>query len=642
MPNAKEPLTTTKLNTPTTGTFPTVKPLYPDRAAHDAQPYSGDTLTPEALKAVFREPLPIDATLKLEYAQRLLTLALQTRDADAALVLARAMDADPALDAAIAPLLTAALDTQPDAVYAFVRARLAGDDLIPLWLERLHDAGVMALQVAICDGDTETIISWLKLIAREPLTYGLSDVLHHGVLSAEERARHEPDLARVLVILAAKRDPSAVPPLLNDPELLRILPNHLGLALRDYTGDALALFQAHGQEVFTLALARAAHARRPDLFTTEVVETLWSLIGVPNSGADRVLAEWRDGGTVVLDDEAFESLLMLTLRDRREDGWPLFAHQGATRPAFVELLMRALHRSGRTPSEVLTLAAPLIYKGDLTQQGAVDLYIGLLELWHWERVGAPLMAQVARMLYQYPTLVASREVLWHMLETAAETKDEHLTRAAIKRLVTQIETGDDEIALTDDVTRAWTLIAWNPTSRAATLAWWRGFLHDEPLARLQRIDKALDGKRGSDDLHAIVQTVIAFRKMLGKRSPAQFAQEIGICYNVMQNLSEAFDSASRRQIEIDNDTLRAELDAGANEIPMQSRQVLANTLQELAQIVASMGDNRSKPGFVRRGDDIDHQLSTGEQPPHGAVDALKYIAGYLSGAQDRHAEEDDE
>jgi hypothetical protein len=54
-----------------------------------------------------------------------------------------------------------------------------------------------------------------------------------------------------------------------------------------------------------------------------------------------------------------------------------------------------------------------------------------------------------------------------------------------------------------------------------------------------------------------------------------------------------------------------------------------------------MADNRSKASLIRRGDDVDRQLMSGEQQPHSAVDALKWLAGYLGGTQDKPEPDED-
>ena len=101
-------------------------------------------------------------------------------------------------------------------------------------------AALASLRVAILDGDAETAINWLRLVAREPASYDLGEVVHYGILSAQERARSEPDLAQALILLAVKRDQAALEMLLADEALLAAVPNALGVALRNGEGDPLA------------------------------------------------------------------------------------------------------------------------------------------------------------------------------------------------------------------------------------------------------------------------------------------------------------------------------------------------------------------------------------------------------------------
>ena len=80
------------------------------------------------------------------------------------------------------------------------------------------------------------------------------------------------------------------------------------------------------------------------------------------------------------------------------------------------------------------------------------------------------------------------------------------------------------------------------------------------------------------------------------------------------------------------------LGAQEADISPQERQILSNDLKEIAHMVAEMGDNRTRGNLVRRGDDLDRDLMTGEQEPHGAVDVMKWLAGYWSGTQDTEIE----
>ncbi len=97
-----------------------------ERHALDAQIRAGEDVSPEALKAVMKD-IPPEGELKRLYAQRLLEHALDERDTDAAQIVARVMDEDPALDRELYTQLERDLDTRPDAVYSFVRAHLSAN-----------------------------------------------------------------------------------------------------------------------------------------------------------------------------------------------------------------------------------------------------------------------------------------------------------------------------------------------------------------------------------------------------------------------------------------------------------------------------------------------------------------------------------
>jgi hypothetical protein len=77
-----------------------------------------------------------------------------------------------------------------------------------------------------------------------------------------------------------------------------------------------------------------------------------------------------------------------------------------------------------------------------------------------------------------------------------------------------------------------------------------------------------------------------------------------------------------------------------DQITQEERQILANDLRELAGLIANMGDNRTKANLMRRGDDLDRDLMSGEQPPHSAVDAMKWLAGFWGGTQEDDEEEE--
>ncbi|MEO8398088.1 MAG: hypothetical protein ABI700_34155, partial [Chloroflexota bacterium] len=509
------------------------------------------------------------------------------------------------------------------------------------------------LRVAILDGDAETTINWLRLVAREPAGYGLGSVVHYGILAAQERARSEPDLAQALILLAVKRDQAALDILLADDALLMAVPNGLGRALRSGEGDPAFLLQTYGVEVFLVALSRALDAHCPDLFSAATMEQVWTIYsgGATNGNgantsaysAEHVIKAITASAAAWLPSEALEALLSGMLRDKRDDLSHQIMHQVSTRPDFVALIVSSISQSGRGDSESLALIAQMMAVGDLTQQQAVDVYVGLLDAWDWRESDLGIMEQLARSVQQHPNLEIQSEVIWNLLAVAGEMKEDLITRVALRRLTNDLETVEDEELLIEDLQRVLPLIAWDASARAQILAWWRSTVREQTTARLQRIDKALsDGqetKRSLEDLRTVVQAVMAFRRMLGKRSLGQFAEDITTAYAILQGIAESFDPSAKRQAAFDPATIRLEMDARAEELSPHELKILANNFKELAQLISTMADNRSKATLMRRGDDVDRLLMTGETQPHSAVDALKWMAGYLSGTQEKSDED---
>lgn len=614
-----------------------------ERDTLDLRVMAGEYVPPEALKAALSgDSPPGDALLSL-YAERLLMHALDMRDAEAAALVARLMDADPELDERLHRILNDTLHIQPDAVYAFIRARL-NDRPDARWLPRLKVAALYSLRVAINNGSAETIASWLTLVAREPANYDLSDVLHYGILAAQPRAREDGELGRQLISLAVKRASAALDALLDDTDLLAALPDNFGRVLRDGSGDPLVFLQNRGPELFLVAMTRAAGAENGTLFTPAVVGHIWELyIAAPvhtlplHYRPEAIIQQWAERGISFLAPDALERLLTLAVAHKHDDLVLRLVHQPDGPKALLPFLARALESSQRGVGDMLDLISRVVVAGDLTPQQAVSTYITLLNDLEWRKEALPLAQQLARTLQQHPALPVSGEVSWRLVGIAAETRDELTARVAVRRLVAELEAVEDDAQLIEDIRRLGSLVAWSEPTRQTLTQWWRGFVRGEPLARLQRLDKALDGKRGLDDERGILQTLIAIRRMIGQQGQhtlQDFAEQAAAAYAVLEALAESFDSWAKRAISFDAATLRAELEARREEISPQERQILANNLKELAQLISSMGDNRTKAVLMRRGDELDRDLMSGQQPPHGAVDAMKWLAGYWSGMQD--------
>lgn len=575
------------------------------------------------------------------YAKKLLAYALQTRDSEASNLLAGLMDNDRLLDAELEPLLGEAMQDQPDAVYSFIRTHLV-EQCDSCWLSRLKLAALWSLRVAINDADAATIANWLTLIAREPVNYDLGDVLHYGILAAQERARQEPELAKHLVSLAAKRDPASLDILLDDPALLAALPNAFGQLLRDYEGDLLALRQNKGLELFVLGAARATRAAASDILNAEVVTSIWELYvnGQPIGNLpahyqpETIVREWIKKGNRCLKLEALEMLASLILSQRRDEQFLQLMRQPESANALLSHLVLILERSQLTIVDAVNLIGRLTAT-DMIQAGqAVELFVTMLEGLEWRREGLPLLQELAQALKSHPEVELPVEVYWRLMEKATEFKDEQIARVAAKRLTLAQCLVDDEGELLENLRRIADGILWNESARGHLTKWWRAYVREQPVPRLTRLEKSFNGKRGLETERAILQTTLAMRRLLGQRDLREFATAIEAAFSILDALSQSFDPSAKRIIRFDPETAHAELEARDDQLSSQEQHVLANNLKEVARLIAAMGDNRTHANLLKREDDLDREFLTGEEEPHSAVDAMKWMAGYWGGTQD--------
>lgn len=602
---------------------------------------------PQATSELIAALAEVDAgqSVRLGVATKLFDRALNNGEQDAALALAQAMDGDPALEQQINPLFDDALHNQPDTAYRFVRTRLVAKS-DPRWLFRLRQAALAALHVAITDGDPETILNWLTLIAREPMNYDLGEILHHGILAAQTRTHEDPALARGLILLALKRSPAALALLLNDKSLMESLPDEFRRMIDGGDGDLLALLSEHSSDAFLLAAAQAVDHQNASSLTPAVIEQLWHFY-VAGAGAslppqyrpEHVIDTLAETGAAWMSTPAFDRLLALSLRDARDPLFHRFASQLATMQDKAERIATALFRAHRAAPEMAALASALVASGTLQQDELSDLYAALLEQQGWDAASQPIVDQYARLLQQNQSIVLQAETLWHMLNYGLEQESEIATRIAARRLCTVLEKREDDESLIDGVVQLVQQSAWQPQAREMVQTWWRGFARSLPTARLNKLERALEGKRLTDEPRAVLQTILAFRRMLGKRTLKQFADDIHLTFGTLEALSNAFDADGKRQINFDLTVARSELEAQDSSLSPQEQQILARDFKELAELLSLLGDRRTKPSLIRREEEVDRQLIQGEQLPHSAVDVLKWMAGYIGGQQDNERED---
>ena len=482
--------------------------------------------------------------------------ALEQRDAEAAAAIAHELDAQPALAAALQPDFDRALAAQPDALYAFVRARLTEDApaVDPGWQAMLHQAAQAALSIAISEGDPETIGSWLRLIAREPASYGLGEVLQAGLIAALPAAAGDPGLALALLQLALRRDAAALERALADGHLLPLI-----------------------------------------------------------------------------DSEGRTALLATALRDRRDACWLALAAQLCPFPEFSAQLAAAFQRSARPPGDMLALTAQLSASGRLSAQQSLDCDLALIDAQRWSPEVLPLMAQTAR-LVQNPAISVNGLVPWKLLSVAESQRDEMIARCAARRVMAQIEGISDDESLIDALAQLQRALEWSAGASAALGVWWRGFAQTLSSGRLSRLERVLEPQRELGEALAVVRSILAVLRLFARRSPEEMLQAVAGAHALLQTLDEAFAMPGRRD-SYDAGTLHAELDAALAGAAPDAQRLLANSMRALALLIGEMGDARTKTPALRRAEDVDHQLASGELDPHGAVDALKWIAGYLEGSQ---------
>ncbi|MFW5691769.1 MAG: hypothetical protein ACOCX3_00300 [Chloroflexota bacterium] len=616
------------------------------RLAFDSAVMKGEAIPPDALKAVMRGVEPSPALL-LPYAEQLLDVALAERDSEAVGLLSTYMAKHADVDALISQRLEERLTEEPDAVYYFVRTLLSQrEDVEERWLPLLHSAAVVSLSIVLQQqADAETVMTWLKLIAREPVAYQLSSVLRNGMMAAKTLAHEDGMLGRRLFVFASKRMPDLLPTMLNDQQMMAVMEEPIGPALRTFAPESVNAAIETGREVSLVLLSRAVDEAPQDpnaaqVFTPSRMDYLWGLRTMeqfpnlaesmqPAAIIDRLITE----GAAWLSRESTKTLLKRALV--AEDG-PLFVRicteliAPEQRQQFIE---DSFQVSNLTTGTILVMTRLLQEQEIITPQQGVDLLLQAAETRDWAVESTrDLVEQAARMLQQNQSLVAPAADLLRVLEILAASRAELALRAVLRRLTAYIETLEDESAQVTYIQQINQQVAWSNAVRNQLMAWWRDYARRLPPTRLQQMDKALEGKKSLERARSVVQTALAVRKMLGKRSLDEFADAIGTAYSVLQAFFDSFDG--KQQFEFEALTVREELEARGAELTPDERSVLAKNLKELAELVTQLADNRSKSTLIRREEDIERQLLSGDQQPHGAIDTIRWLSGYLSGLQD--------
>ncbi len=603
----------------------------------------GDDEVPiDSIKAVLTGTLPNDPILLARYAQRLMIYALENRDAEGAQLVAALMDNDQALDKKLNKTLETSLETEPDAVYSFIRAHLS-KTFNERWLPRLIASATISLDVAINSSDSETLISWIRLLGREPATYELGEVLQRGILAAQARTHEDGKLGMQLLTFAVKRAHSALEMLLEDEELIATLPDPLGSALRDYSQDAVYDVLQTGRELALILLKRAVVDQRADVFDDVAIAYLWQFY--TESQTSGILPRYQPGtildilikdGAEWLSTDALSALIVNFVEGGRNDLFLAFSKSLLQADRLFPLIMRALRQTEQLPDTLVNHVNLLLNDEVISPQQMLETFVYLLDKRGWGDANRVLIEHLSRYLGQNAPLTVPRETLWKLLDVSREIKSEITMRVSTRRLIRSFDQTQDENLIITNLNRIHEYVSWSTNGEQILLRYWREFVNNQPLAQLQQIARHVgEDTRLPDDVLSIVSTTISIRKLLGKRTLQDFAEDVSTAYTIIQLLSDSFDPSNKQSIDFDQETVRAELDTHDDELTPNERSLLAKNLKELAQLVIMMADNRSKSSLIRREGNIERQLLTGEQAPQSAIDTMKWLSGYLSGMQEK-------
>jgi hypothetical protein len=595
-------------------------------------------VTSDSILDLLNSDAPPEGELYDSYLLRLLQIALEKRNSDVMLWIAKQMDNDPLLDAKLSKWLDKSNESEPDAVYALARVRLneQGDER---WLARLHKSAKHSVDVAIASAEATTIASWLQLLAREPQRFELGDVLHEGILRATPMSMDNGTLARDLLIIAVKREPMTVLRLLDNTDFREALPTNISGAILDHHPDRIEDLATQSRELFLLAISRAADEAR-EVLTIGTIQNLWELY---NSHANFIIAEpyrpltlikrLTDTARTALQNGGLQTLLVAMLVNGEDGLFREIAKTLAQDEVLAPLLLDIVRASGRSIEEMITLITTLTNENSLTPQHAANTYVALLDEGKWdEKTLLPMAEQLARLMSQYADVRVLPNALWHLVEMQSTPKNELMVKGAVKRLLANLAQVDSEEQLVKDLVRLRKATQGLQNVRNYLQTWWRETTQTQNTAQLQKIERALEGNRTLDDLRMTLSTTVGIRKQLLNKHLAEWAQDINTTYRVLKALSDGFDPENRA-VAIDVQTIQRAMDNYLDELAPDVRQVLAANLKDLGELIAQMADARSKPSLIRNDDVLERQLMTGEQPPQSAIDVMKWLAGFLDGSQ---------
>jgi len=604
---------------------------------------AGDEVSTDVMIGILEGAESPSKNLRRLYVEKLLQNALNNRDSAAGRWVAEELERDEELDAALAGLFEEMLADQPDAVYVFIRNRLINLGVDERWIPRLHVAAQNSLDVAIQDGDVGTLAGWLELIAHEPQAYQLQEILKRSVLSAAKRAYDDGELGVQLILIAARRVPEIVDDLLGDRALIAALEPNVRAALKNASLETLDALIDDKPEHFLLPLYHGISSSDQLLVSAAAARRLISL--AESEQRANLPAAYRAPALIRLlatrashqmTEDAVDLLLRYSLHiDDRQFIANAMQHL-ADHELLFPRLSKALEQDGLPLDKVLAVMNAVSAISKVPPQDVIACYFSLLDYYQWEPQTQHLMEALARLLAKHHEVRISYRHLWKLFEACQGLQSEAATRVVMTQLTAQFDTEEDLAVVIAGLARICRQSSFSKNLQDGVNNWWRGYTHSCAMPQLQRLLRELDTQRHMEEQKHIIKTVLAMRRWLHSRGPAELAEAINTAYIMLEHITDAFDGGDLS--DTDPHTIRREVDGLSGELSSEQRHILANNLRNLANRITQMAEKRSKPSLMRSDDSIDRQLMQGEANPQGSIDMLKWIAGYLDGA---HAQSGD-
>ena len=574
---------------------------------------------------------------KYDYTKQLLEYSLENRDTDTASLVAQQMDIEPQLDADLYEDMLAYLEETPDLVYVFIRQRLS-ESVTPKWLERLKVAAERSLQVASDSCDPELVLSWLRLIAREPDMFQLDSILQHGIIQAIPCAYENSAIAEGLLMLTSRFSPHQLVELYKDVSFIEALPHKLRQFLSGDYYEGVLEISTSSNALFLAVMMPAAQNQSAEAFALEEVKYLWELSQSDNLKLhpqspytpSAILNMCVDTGLgwFPTDSVAFLFAWLLT-QDDVTHLVQFIQHFSEDSDTLIELLATALTQGELDAARTLDHLRKLDSLDILSNQMTFQLYFDILEQFNWTVETQPIIYVLIDKIAQSDISSLTTSYMRKIVAVCREFQDASMTVVPSVKLLEILAQNPEDDEFIESLQDMLNPDSWEPAVYPIVFDWWRSFVQTQSSSVLTYLDQSLKDNRSIEDAYAILQSTIAIRRLVTNGDVSHFAEEINVATTVMRALVAAFESQDKSNAPFDLVTFENFLVHMMTSLTTQQRQVFANSLKELAGLVSQMGDNRTKGGLGRRTIELDQRFMDGKQPPQSAVDFMKWIAGFV-------------